>query len=141
MVVKSIVSNCKLDKKITDEIRKYLSDKNGKKVRIEIIDVSERSTQLNAYFHGPFLDHLKEYWFELYRERVSTDWMKAKVKSECAYIIIDGVKHSMDTHKMTNSEMIEFLKVVNTWSVDVFGKGIPKPNQIEHWNEIYNFSA
>ena len=135
LVCKVINGKIPIEKEL--EIFEFLKSNNNKNVRIEIVNADLRSNKLNSYYWGIFLPTLCSHWVKQYNELVSVDWMNELLKKEFCFYVKGGVKHVISTKRMKVSQMLGFFKVVDMWSVEQFGKGIPKPNDIMEWNDSF----
>ena len=141
MIVKCKITDNKLPIKESKEIKEFIIKNNTKNVRIEILNADRRSLRLNAYYWGAFLQTLCQFWYKEYGQLMSAECMNDELKKEFCYYVKDNVKHVKSTKDMTISQLLDFFKTVDRWSEENFGQGIPKPNDVETWNDSFLMQA
>jgi len=127
----------KLPEKQKQKIVEFLKKNNGRNIRFEILNADTRSLRLNSYYWEVVVPTIIKYWHEQYSIKHSKDSMNEIIKNNFCFYMRGEEKIIYSTKDLNIAQMIELFKKLDLWCNETFFKGIPRPNDIEEWNNTF----
>jgi len=130
----SYVTDGKLNRRVSSVIKSFISDCEGKYIKVELSQGKKRSIEQNAYLHLA-LTILKDGLNELgnkftlneVKDLVKFKFLKADVYNELTGELIG--ERIKSTTELTTVEMMVFIDSFREWSMQTFNIYIPSPNE------------
>ena len=135
IIIQSIVTEGKLNKVATAEIKSILNKFEGKKVEITIKKArSKRSNQQNRYYHGCVIKIVRQGFKDLgyiMSPEETHEFLKDKFLDYEIMANSEGVeigRKFKSTTELTKTEFCEYVDKIAQWSAEILNVVIPEPN-------------
>ena len=119
-----------------NKMRKFFEEHEQGTYLLVSKPIKRRSLSQNAYFHSVVLDYvlhgLRDLGFDEIRTKedakllVKYKFLRKQITNKETGEVIEYIQ---ETHKLTKSEMMEFIENIQRWAAEYLGVVIPSPSE------------
>lgn len=135
IVIRTRVNNGRISSNATEDIRKFISEYEGKSIEIVLKKARSKRTDLqNRYYFGCVVPIIQEALKDL-GHRLDKDETHYFLREKFNYKELvnentgESVKIPQSTTTLTKTEFGEYIEKIAQWSAEFLNVAIPEPNE------------
>lgn len=135
IVIRTRVNNGRISSNATEDIRKFISEYEGKSIEIVLKKARSKRTDLqNRYYFGCVVPIIQEALKDL-GHRLDKDETHYFLREKFNYKELvnentgESVKIPQSTTALTKTEFGEYIEKIAQWSAEFLNVAIPEPNE------------